>query len=513
MSRSFVAVCIVVSAVVAGCSSPLSSGLELTTTEGRVRGSTTDGVRAFMGLPYAAPPIGDLRFRSPTPPAAHPDVRDATTHGPSCIQNSALGTTIDTNTSEDCLTLNIWTPDRVDTALPVMVFLHGGGFVLGTGSDSTYDGSVLASTQNVVVVTLNYRLGSLGFLRHPAFVSEDSAAGNYAIADQRRALEWVRDNIRNFGGDAKNVTLFGESAGAISTCLHLVSPPSRGLFHRAIMESGPCTLLPQNPAAAAETQGRALADAVGCTGSDDAIKTCLRQKPAGDLFNGLPLRPGIILGTGVQWFPTQDGILVPDQPRALFAAGQSAPVPLIVGSNGDEGTLFLALSSGQVDTEAQARTALAGFFTPAQVDRVAVQYPLGPSPKQALTQGLSDLFTCDARRVARLHTKVAPTFLYNFTRAFSFIYPNLGAFHSAELPFVFGNPYEFISLVPEELPLSKAMQSYWTHHAKAGDPNSPATAVAWPRYDEAADQDLGLDLTITPGTHLRQSACDFWDSL
>jgi len=509
MSRLYLIqlVCLVLSA----CSSPISQGLELTPTEGRVRGSTTDGIRSFVGLPYAAPPVGDLRFSSPVAPAARSDIRDATIPGKSCTQNSPLGTTVDTNSSEDCLTLNIWTPDRVDAALPVMVFIHGGGFTLGSGSDSTYEGSVLAKTQGVIVVTMNYRLGALGLLRHPAFAAEDAAAGNYAIADQRRALEWVRDNIKAFGGDAKNVTLFGESAGGISTCLHLISPPSRGLFHRAIMESGPCTLLPQSTAAAAEAQGKALADAVGCTGDDNTIKSCLRSKPAGDLFNGLPLRPGIILGAGVLWFPTQDGVIVPDQPRNLFALGQSAPVPLIVGSNGDEGTLFLALSNGG-NTEAEARTALAGFFTPAQVDKVVVQYPLTPSPKQALTKGLSDLFTCDARRVARLHAKVAPTYLYNFTRAFAFLYPNIGAFHSAELPFVFGNPYEFISIVDEEKPLAAAMQAYWAHQAKAGDPNSSG-AVAWPRYDEATDQDLGLDLTIAPGTHLRQSACDFWDAL
>jgi len=512
---------VVLCCAAAACgSAAISEGLEVTTTEGAVRGALRDGVRAFLGLPYATPPVGDLRWTAPRPPAKWSGVRDATERGPACVQNGLTGGMYDPSTSEDCLTVNVWTPEVVRQPLPVMVWIHGGGFLLGTGGDTTFDGASLTRTQGVIVVTLNYRLGPFGFLRHPALTTEDPAhptSGNLGLEDQRRALEWVRDNARAFGGDPTKVTLFGESAGGISTCIHLVSPGSRGLFARAIVESGPCSMAPLASAADGDAQGAALAAALGCDGAGDAaaVRACLRGKSAAAVQSALKAKEAIVVGDGVSWFPVLDGVVLPDQPKVLLARGESAPVPLIVGANADEGTLFLSLGA-KIETEEDVRQALSAQLTPAQLDRLATRYPFAANPKQAFTQGLGDFFVCDARRLARAHAATGqPTFLYHFTRAFEFLYPNLGAFHSAEIPFVFGNPYVVFELKDEERPLSTAMQGYWTDHARAGDPNvgAAAGAVAWPRYDATSDRHLGLDLTIAPGDHLRSDACDFFDSL
>jgi para-nitrobenzyl esterase len=524
MRRTSLLSCLVVCAAAACGSAPVSEGLEITTTQGAVRGLARKGARHFLGIPYAAPPVGELRWKAPRPAAAWSGVRDATERGPACAQNGLTGETYDPATSEDCLTVNVWTPEVVREPLPVMVWLHGGGFILGSGGDPTFDGAILASTQDVVIVTVNYRLGPFGFLRHPALTVEDPAhptSGNLGLEDQRLALEWVRDNARAFGGDPSRVTLFGESAGAISTCIHLVSPASRGLFARAIVESGPCSMAPFTSAADAEAQGQTLARALGCDGAGDgarddaAVRACLRSKSTAAVQNALKAKEAIVVGSGVSWFPVVDGVVLPERPGALLARGESAPVPLIVGANADEGTLFLALGA-KIETEEDARGALGSQLTPAQVDRLAMRYPFASNPKLAFTQGLGDFFVCDARRLARAQAATGqPTFLYHFTRAFDFLYPNLGAFHSAEIPFVWGNPYVVFELKDEERPLSAAMQTYWTRFARAGDPNAGAAAgaVAWPRYQATTDRHLQLDLTIAPGEHLRSDACDFFDSL
>jgi para-nitrobenzyl esterase len=505
--------------------------LTVQVAQGALQGKPADGGgRAFLGIPYAAPPVGALRFRAPQPAAAWSGVRDATKRGPMCPQFQLMvgggKPTIATGTDEDCLSLNVWTPAAATAARPVMVFLHGGAFVLGSGGDAVYDGANLANAGDVVVVTLNYRLGPLGFAALAALDGEDPASptsGNYGLVDQRAALQWVHDNIATFGGDPSDVTLFGESAGGASVCLHLVSPGSQGLLHRALMESGPCTAFSYPVRDAWEAQGQQLATALGCSGADPtSVRACLRAASVENLLTALPLRTEIVFGPGVSWQPWVDGTVVPDQPAALFAAGHQADVPLLLGANEDEGSLFFKVLGAHVADDADLRLQLVTLYPAAPsstLDAVMARYSSATfgTAQDAAIRLVGDVLVCDARRVARMHAAAGrPTFLYHFTRAFKWIVPGLGAFHSAELPFVFDNAYQFIPLANAELPLSMAMQGYWSRFAAAGDPNAhdaSATTVAWPAYAAASDTDLQLDLTIATQTGLRKDACDFWDGL
>lgn len=498
---------------------PAGDNLTIVTKQGPVHGFLDGTTRIFLGLPYAAPPTGGNRFRPPQPAAAWTDPRDATSYGPQCAQIGIQGD-FAPNSVEDCLSLNVWAPAAAtpEARRPVMVWAHGGGFILGSGSEPTYEGTKLSEAGDVVIVTINYRLGPLGFLSHPALTAEDAqhpGSGNYGLMDQQAALRWVQGNIAAFGGDAGNVTFFGESAGGISVCMHLAADGSRGLFQRAIMESGPCTYATQPSLADQEKQGQALAAAVGCTQGDAAsVRACLRSKTPKDIMTALPGRPGLLGAGGYSWGPTVDGNFLAKQPREVFAAGKEIAVPLIVGSNADEGTLFYKLGAALKD-ETETRAALGVFFTPTQIDSILKRYPLAgfASPTDAAIKVVSDVFTCDARRVARQHSAAGnATYEYHFTRAFQWIYPGLGAFHSAELPFVWGNPFAFIPIKPEEEPLSKAIQGYWTRFAKSADPNGTG-AIQWPAYKADTDSHLKLDLQIAAGTGLRKDACDFWDTL
>jgi para-nitrobenzyl esterase len=496
--------------------------LEVAVEQGIVVGTLTGETRAFRGIPYAAPPTGDNRFRPPQPAAPWTDKLDGSAFGPKCPQfKSSLGgipPKYDDTTSEDCLTLNVWAPTTITSPRPVLVWVHGGGFTLGSGRENVYEGTNLSAAGDAVVVTLNYRLGPLGFAAHEALSAEDPArpaSGNYGLLDQRAALAWVQKNIAAFGGDPNNVTLFGESAGAISTCAHLVSPGSAGLFHRAIAQSGMCAVLPTTEKAGAEAQGKALSDALGCTGDATAIRACLRSKTPEELVSALPLRPFVIFGEGVGWSPNVDGVVLLDQPKALMAAKKGAKVPLLVGSNGDEGTLFVKALGAHFEDAASLESTLAQAFSPALAKSFAERYTFAEAKDfdEVAIQIIGDAFVCDARRIATLHeTAGNPTWLYHFTRAFKMAIPGLGAFHSAELPFVFQNAMFFTELSDEELPLSNAMQGYWTRFAAAGDPNGSG-ATAWSKYAPAADEHLELDLTIQAGSGLRKATCDWMDGV
>ena len=493
--------------------------LEIQTAQGKVKGSLDGAVRVFLGLPFAAPPVGDNRFKPPRPAASWNGVREANAYGPQCPQFNQGSGLFDEKASEDCLTLNVWSPAAKGAPRPVMVWIHGGAFILGSGSEPTYQGRNLAEAGDVVVVTVNYRLGPLGFLAHPALTTEDGArpsSGNYGILDQQAALAWVKANIAAFGGDPGNVTLFGESAGGMSVCAQLVAPGAKGLYHRAIDQSGPCLAFPLPSRAIWEAQGEALAKAAGCAGDAAAIRACLRKKTPKEILTALPRRLELIFGEGASWTPHLDGVVLPEQTSAALKAGQGAKVPLLIGANRDEGKLFLALGA-KVDTEMQLRAALGSLYPPAVTDKIIAFYkPKAPTPKDQALAALNDAFVCDARRVARLHEAAGQSvFYYHFSRPFKWIFPDLGAFHSAEIPFIFDNPYVFISITEEDRPLAKAMQGYWTRFARAGNPNPDPlrNTIQWPAYRAAGDTHLGLDLTIATGTGLRKEACDFWDGL
>jgi para-nitrobenzyl esterase len=367
-------------------------------------------------------------------------------------------------------------------------------------------------------VTLNYRLGPLGFLAHTALTSEDPShpsSGMYGFEDQRAALSWVKTNIAAFGGDPASVGLFGESAGGISTCLHLISPLSDGLFQRAMIESGPCDTV-GTTLMAAEAQGSTLATAVGCTDASTVL-TCMRAVPADTLLTALPLSPDFIAASGATWFPIVDGLNITDQPTTLFAAGNFSKIPTLLGTNLNEGSLFFLLGGLDPMTDADAQALFESIY-PGQGAAIEMRYPssaYGGSAKAAAIDAFGDgAFVCPTRAAARaLSGGGVPVYLYQFTHAVnSLLGPGLGVFHSSEIPFVWGNPYLGIKLDAQETQLSKEMMGYWFEMAASGDPTGKG-AFAWPAYEQATDTNIVLDLTLSTETGLKSSLCDFWDSL
>jgi para-nitrobenzyl esterase len=493
----------------------------IVTDKGSVQGAVVGKTRIFLGIPFAAPPVGDLRWKSPEPAAPWKETLSATSRGAYCAQLNALSPTIMGGSAEDCLTLDVWAPEGADGTAPVMVFIHGGSFIFGSGNEPSYDGKRLSEATGAVVITMNYRLGPFGFLAHDSLAVEDKAhptTGMYGFEDQRAALAWTQANASAFGGDAKNVTLFGESAGGESVCLHLLSPKSQGLFHRAIIESGACASTSGITPMEARAQGDAFTTALACDGKDAAAKlSCLRGKTMDDVLLALPSKGALDFSPGgAKWFPSVDGDNLPEEPLDLFAAGSFAHVPLLVGSNGDEGTLFFAL--GQPIADDAAYKAVLDSFYPGKSDLILAQYPSAKygSAQAAVARVFGDaVFVCPSRRAARTYSKAGvPTYLYHFTYADkAAAIPNLGSFHSSELPFVFGNPSQ---LQPENLDaparaLSASIMGYWGRFAAGGDPGGEG-ALAFPKYDAATDQNLTLDLTISANTGLAKGECDFWDT-
>ena len=482
----------------------------VTTASGPVKGKLGSNFRTFLGIPYAAPPVGALRWTAPAAPKAWTTPRDATSFGDICPQQSmGLPATPGTE-SEDCLFLNVWTPNPAPSKAPVMVWIHGGGFVLGASSNALYNGAIMAGKAGVVLVSMNYRLGVPGFLSHPAL---GTASGNYGLMDQVAALKWVKQNIAAFGGDPGNVTIFGESAGGMSVCAHLVSPGSKGLFHRAAIQSGPCTLA-STPLTTAQTQGKALSKKVGCdTASSEA--SCLRGKTAKVLNSALPLKQGLILGDGANWGPVVDGAMITGQPSTLLKAGNFNKVPMLLGANQDEGTLFIYAAGSTAMTKAAYESAVKTTYA-AKASQILALYPASnyKSPAHAFADLLGDLaFVCPTRQGARLlAAQGVDTYLYHFTRTPNItLSPFLGAYHSAEIAFVFGNSYIGV-FGPQEAAFSATLQAYWTRFATSGTPNA-ASATSWPKYSAAGDKHLQLDLVVKEGSGLKKTRCDFWDSL
>jgi para-nitrobenzyl esterase len=512
-----------------GCgdrATPAGDPLVVTTETGAVRGVAGEGTRRFLGIPYAAPPVGALRWRPPQPAVPWDGVRDAGTLGTTCPQ-TIPGLNAVVGDDEDCLTINVVTPDPAPRRAPVMVWLHGGGF---TSRDSLFArvtlGDRLAAEEGVVVVSLHYRLGQLGFLAHPALSAEDPAhpaSGNYGIEDQRAALEWVKRNIAAFGGDPENVTLFGQSAGGWSTCVHLASAASRGLFGRALVQSGVCTL-PLPDLAAAEAQGERVAAAVGCGDTAD-VAACLRAVPPATLLHALPPDPSIFLMEGDYglWRPVVDGVVLDAQVADVLARGDAAPVPLLIGANADEGAFFVLAAHEYNDAPLDAANyvdRLRVAFGAERASRVAAQYPRSAyaSPADALAAAVGDgLVACPTYAAARLVDPSRDVFVYRFeSRAVPYTIgtPALldpGAFHSAEIPLVFGVPDgpPFSAELDE---LSATMRHAWASFARNGDPDPDGT-LGWPRFAPDDERYLALDdpVRVRPGP--LADACAFWRDL
>ena len=483
---------------------------EVTTQKGKVKGTVKTGYREFLGIPYAKPPVGELRWKKPSPAEGWTKTRDATKLGHSCPQIAIVGLGVPSDFAEDCLTLNVWTPYPAPAkAAPVMVWIHGGGFTVGGSAQTTYNGAKMAARAGTVLVSINYRLGPLGFFAHPS-LGKDS--GNFGVLDQQAALGWVQKNIASFGGDPKNVTIFGESAGSMSVGVHQASPGSAGLFHRAIMESGGLgeTLTTK---AKAETLGKELVTKLKCATDADPIK-CLRGKKVDDVINALPLKKGFFFGAGASWGPVIDGKLLPEQPMKTVQDGKGNKVPVLLGTNQDEGTLFLFLA-GMMALNSTQYTASVALIFGAKAAEVLKEYPVSAytSPALAFSDLLGDMaFICPTRRSARAFTSAGQSaFVYHFTVKPTFsLLAWLGAYHSAEIPFIFGTATKFSK---DEEALSGKMMGFWTTFAKSGDPNDPKSSTLWPKYDKTADAHQVLALKLSTGKGLKQKKCNFWDKL
>ncbi|NLE73212.1 MAG: carboxylesterase family protein [Actinobacteria bacterium] len=515
---ALVIVCVLCLVVTVGCGSREATMDQPVLDSGAIRGVHTDGVWSYLGIPYAASPLGELRWRPAEPVESWKGVRVCDAYGPSCPQEVgavSMGPLGVGETSEDCLYLNAWSPatDPADR-LPVMVWLHGGSFVSGSASMGLYNGENLARLGGVVVIGVNYRLGPLGFLAHPALSAEspDRVSGNYGLMDQVSALEWVQRNVACLGGDPERVTVFGESAGAMSILHLMVMPRAEGLFHRAILQSA--VLLEEGfggltgvDLATAETAGAELILRLG-VGRDDPA--AMRSVSPEELLAATSALPTDFLSDGLSLAPVVDGVVVPLSVSRAFAAGMQHEVALILGSNADEGNTFLSWMEGMEEENycAWAR----GLFGP-WADEVLAMYPCGDAERNisSISRMLTELgFAATARYVteSQVRTKESPVYLYEFTRVpLQIALPGApqGAFHGLELPYVFGQAALFGVVDPVDLALSERIMEMWTRFAATGDPNPPGDEL-WPRYTAATAHYLELGDKIVVGSRLYEEA-------
>src|SRR5215470_17238973 len=523
------AVSVAVAVVTAGAGNAIASPMSgsanpvVRIDDGVIRGASAAGVNSFLGLPYAAPPTGNLRWRPPQPAAAWTGVRPATQFGPSCPQALTRNPFLPPGTiSEDCLYLNVYAPpvgNNDQGGRPVLVWIHGGGLVQDGARN--YDGTKLAAA-GTVVVTINYRLGALGFLAHPALASRPGGpAGNYGLMDQQAALRWVQRNIAQFGGDPDNVTISGESAGGLSVLAHLVSRGSRGLFEKAIVQSGSFALN-QQPLAEAEAAGEAFAAQAGCP---DQTAACLRHLPVSALVT-----PSFIEIPGVV-----DGKVLTEPIGTALAAGRFARVPVLNGTNHEEEALFVALGltvsqgtdvpipggRGSVTPATyQNDIAVALGVTAARAAQIAAEYPPGtdgPSATAAFTTLVGDAsFACPALQIDQLTAQRAPTYAYEFNddnapQLFTppgFL-PAL-ATHGSELPYLFDlpnapHPPQFTAA---QQALAASMRAAWTHFAATGNPTT--AAVPWPAFGSAQMLSLVPPQPQIETDFAARHHCAFW---
>ena len=488
--------------LLAGCAGLAQESPIVAITGGKIRGSALSNGAVFKGIPFAAPPLGDWRWREPAPVKPWPEVRDATKFGPRCMQNGS-------GVSEDCLYLNVWTPEwPPQSPKPVMLWIHGGGNFAGSSADAIFDGESLAR-RGVVLVSANYRLGVFGFFAHPELTAESThhASGNYGLMDQVAALKWVHDNVAKFGGDPRNVTVFGESAGSLDINVLMTSPLTKGLFARLIGESGPVVA----PPSLAEGEKKGLSVAANLKAN--SLKT-LRALPAEDLQKatgqGLSFL-GPLLGVVV------DGWVLPKPPFRVFETGQEHRVDLLLGSNARELTRPFFPVAGLKEGIAAQFGPLASRALDVYHVKDGQEPQADPVYGSAMAQWATDSqFRCGTVAQLVWHSRAGNTaYQFQFSRVPSGREP-VGAAHGSELPYVFGtlsiaarnaNAPKYASV---DANVSDQIEQYWTNFAKSGSPNS-GSLPRWPKFDPTAR--AYLDLTAdgpVAREGLRREACDLF---
>ncbi|VTZ52202.1 Carboxylic ester hydrolase [Methylocella tundrae] len=511
--------------------------LRVETKEGPVKGFLNNGVAEFLGIPYAAPPIGNLRWRPPQKHERWTNVLQAKTFGPQCLQVTTLGPFAGpANANEDCLYLNVYTPN-IDPAakesLPVIVWIHGGGNL--DGASDGYDGTKMAADGHTVVVTINYRLGLLGFLAHPALDAEGHLFANYGILDQQAVLRWVKRNIGQFGGDKNNVTLGGQSAGCVDTESNMMSPLSAGLFHRAILQS---VVLEPAALPTAEAKGTAFSVAAGCgSGTDAATAKCLRSLTAQQIFT--------LSGTASTAAPytsniIQDGQILPSRFVPAIQAGQFNHVPVMTGTTVDEQNFGLGITEYFKDprvpaSEADYNNRIAAFgnpnFPPGTEAKAKSLYPLFAysSPQLALDAIGTDSTACTQRHTNQLLSSQVPVYMYEFDdRTAPTYFPKMPGFqalamHTADIQYLFplwhgGNLGIQHELNKKQTDLSDELVTAWTNFAWTGNPNGIGNSP-WPRYKNKPDapgilsENIPVLSTFTDAQYNAAHKCDFWDSI
>nr|XP_056722711.1 acetylcholinesterase-like [Euleptes europaea] len=515
-------------------------------SSGRIRGkhlpAGSKAVTAYLGIPYAEPPVGKLRFQKPVPYKPWSHILEATNFGNSCPQillSDIPGAEIfnaNTPRSEDCLFLNVWVPNpQPSKPAAVLVWIYGGGFYTGTTSLIMYDGAFLAATENVIVVSMNYRLGALGFLSLPP-----AAPGNLGLLDQQLALRWVRENAAAFGGDPTRITIFGESAGGASVNYHLLSPGSQPLFDRAVLQSG-TVVAPWAWVSPEEAKRRAvaLAQLMGCTEDEgSAIVECLQEKGMEEFQTYMfsVVDPRILVN--IPFVPTTDGDFLPDDPQKLVESRRFQSKPIMIGTTSDEGSFFISYTASFLCTSSECLLTqdklLEGLkmsvpnatndFIQAIAQRYSQAEPEGPARyRSTLSQAWGDyLFVCPTNEVATETAKIgSPVYAYTFThRSTGSVWPEwMGSNHGSEVPYVFGT-LTLITGTNEthteaELALILQVMRYWAEFARSGNPTpSDAGETKWPLYNPAEQNFFRISteppqvMKPSPARH-----CGFWKAL
>jgi para-nitrobenzyl esterase len=471
------------------------------TLSGLVQGATEDGVTVYKGIPFAAPPLTNLRWRAPQAPRAWTGARDATKFAPACMQAPLVFADLGMEsvpTNEDCLYLNVWTPAKSpNEKLPVMVWIYGGGFTGGATSMAGYNGTNLAK-KGVILVSIAYRLGAFGFLAHPELTREQEGhSGNYGLLDQIAGLRWVQHNIAAFGGDPHRVTIFGESAGGIAVSMLSASPIAKGLFQGAISESGG-NFAPARETneggenmttlATAEKNGTAFLAKLGTPSIAEA-----RKRPAEDILKNSP--PGL----GTAW-PTFDGYVLPGDQYKLYESGRYNDTPILIGTNADEGALFVPA----MPAAAFKSTVKSGYGEYA--DKILAAYPAG-SDAQALRSARDTFrdtaFAWPTWSWARLQAKTGKgkVFVYYFSHRPNYPakpqYKDWGAAHAGEIAYVFGNFAGTMPATPDDRTVADQVSSYWVNFAKTGDPNG-GSLPHWPAFTNKNARVMDLDVASKP---------------